>query len=170
VLASPTRRGFAIAWPAIALLARGFAAAERHKSCTTARFMTASASGVSPIDDSDFVGELGKFGTEPSAHARIGTQGSSTDALIDDLDDVWEPRGALSEPATESSPAPASPPAPPRVRARKPQRVAQPEFEYALAVEERHTVRKVVGFLLMMALGGESGNPRLPRARREAVR
>src|SRR4029450_4802497 len=120
-----------------------------HESRTTSRPMPASASRASLMDDLDFVGELEKFDAEPSARASVAAHGLSPDALLDALDDVWEPRATFYEPAREvaagahaSAPAhaAASPPPSRRVRQRQPDRELEPQpvidYAQALVVEE----------------------------------
>jgi len=107
--------------------------------------MPTATARASLMDDLDFVAALDKFDTQPVATSTATTSvrvQRSAPAALDDLDDVWESRAALYQPAPVSAPQPDW------------DGDAKPDYDMPPAIEERHVVRDVAGFLLMMALGG----------------
>jgi hypothetical protein len=105
---------------------------------------TAAVRRASLMDDRDFVARLEKFDSEAVVSASGGQAGSLNG--IDDLDDVWESRATFYEPASARA----------ATRSRMPEPDLEPEFEddaSPLVVQDRHLLRDVAGFLLMMALG-----------------
>src|SRR5262245_58682842 len=114
--------------------ARNFAGHERHGTGTAHGSMPAANARASLMDDVDFVAALDKFDAKPGA--LTSTRQGSTQAS-DDLDDVWESRAVFTPTETDLDDE-------------------EPDVEYAPPpiVEERHVVRNVAGFFMMMALGG----------------